>query len=74
MVEVVAPEDRRVIGGEHRVLEPVEDAVASVDDRVLAMDQGLVLGEKLMEPVLEHLVDHGGSSVAAWGGWPRPGE
>ena len=63
VVQVVAPEDRRVLGREHRVLEPVEEAVAPVHDRVVAMDQGLVLGQELIELALEHLGDHDGSSV-----------
>ena len=45
VVQIVPPEDRRVLGRQHRVLVAVEHAVAALGDPVGPVDESLVLGQ-----------------------------
>ncbi len=66
VVEVVAPGQRRVLGGQHRELVAVEDAVAVFLFAVWALQQLPLLLVELFEFQIKGLVVHGQITVMGW--------
>ena len=58
MVQVVSPEDRRMLGRQHRVLVPLEHAVAVETHPIGAIDEGFIFREQLSQPCIELIVCH----------------